>query len=44
MMEEKHSKQLVEVIARSLVDNPDEVNVTEKRRAQYGSRASCGIR
>ena len=30
MMEEKHSKQLVEVIARSLVDNPDEVNVTEK--------------
>ncbi|HBA50993.1 MAG TPA: KH domain-containing protein [Lachnospiraceae bacterium] len=29
-MEERHSKELVEVIARSLVDNPDEVNVTEK--------------
>ncbi len=29
-MEENHSRELVEVIAKSLVDNPDEVNVTEK--------------
>ena len=29
-MEEMHSKELVEVIAKSLVDNPDEVSVTEK--------------
>ena len=30
MMEGNHSKELVEVIAKSLVDNPDEVRVTEK--------------
>ena len=29
-MEEMHSKELVEVIAKSLVDNQDEVSVTEK--------------
>ncbi len=29
-MEGNHSKELVEVIAKSLVDNPEEVNVTEK--------------
>ena len=28
--EEMHSKELVEVIAKALVDNPDEVVVTEK--------------
>lgn len=30
MMEEMHSKELVEVIAKALVDNPEEVVVTEK--------------
>lgn len=30
MMEEMHSKELVEVIAKALVDNPGEVVVTEK--------------
>lgn len=30
MMEEMHSKKLVEVIAKALVDNPDEVVVNEK--------------
>ena len=29
-MEEMHSKELVEVIAKALVDNPEEVVVTEK--------------
>lgn len=29
-MEEMHSKELVEVIAKALVDNPEEVAVTEK--------------
>lgn len=29
-MEGEHSKELVEVIAKSLVDNPEEVSVTEK--------------
>ena len=29
-MEENHSRKLVEVIAKSLVDNPEEVSVTEK--------------
>ncbi len=29
-MEEMHSKELVEVIAKALVDNPDEVVVNEK--------------
>ena len=28
--EEMHSKELVEVIAKALVDNPEEVAVTEK--------------
>ena len=30
MMETVHSMELVEVIAKSLVDNPEEVTVTEK--------------
>lgn len=30
MMEEKNSRELVEVIAKALVDNPEEVVVTEK--------------
>lgn len=29
-MEQNHSAELVEVIAKSLVDNPEEVTVTEK--------------
>ncbi len=29
-MEEMHSKELVEVIAKALVDNPEEVVVTQK--------------
>ena len=36
-------KELVEVIAKALVDNPDEVVVTEKqRRESYRCRGSCG--
>ena len=34
MMEEMHSKELVEVIAKALVDNPDEVVVTEKENGR----------
>lgn len=30
MMEQNHSTELVKVIAKSLVDNPEEVTVTEK--------------
>lgn len=33
-MEEMHSKELVEVIAKALVDNPEEVVVTEKNEGR----------
>lgn len=38
-------KELVEVIAKALVDEPDQVVVTEKGgRQDYGHRSSCGRR
>ena len=40
-MEEMHSKELVEVIAKALVDNPEEVVVTEKAEGREIGRASC---